>query len=442
MIRNDPALPAVTPSIEARQAPVSSVAPVDVRIGLLWHSLTSGNLGIGALTFSNAAIIREAAESLGFRPHLTVLGMKDGETPAVIDDVEDNYILTARSMLSPRGLWRKLGELDCVIDIGAGDSFTDVYGLKRFFILCASKYMAAARRVPLILAPQTIGPFNRSLCRRLAAYALRSATAIVARDPESYDMARTLAPKVPAFRSADVAFGLPYEDQSGLRNGGRLRIGVNVSGLLFHQAETGSNRFGLGYDYAVFTRDLLNRLAARDGVELHLLPHVISPGNPVDDDGRIIDRLSREFPSAVRAPDFRSPVEAKSYISGLDFLVAARMHACIAAFSAGTPVVPVAYSRKFLGLFASLGYDRVLPVVGMDEAQAVEFVLDSIAQRDQLDRPAHDGAAQAATLLDEYREVVRSLIASIMPGHAGRPYTPRAEMNNDLAARLKNDKNA
>ena len=38
----------------------------------------------------------------------------------------------------------------------------------------------------------------------------------------------------------------------------------------------------------------------------------------------------------------------------------ARMHACIAAFSSGVPVVPMAYSRKFEGLFGSLGYDRTV----------------------------------------------------------------------------------
>jgi len=32
------------------------------------------------------------------------------------------------------------------------------------------------------------------------------------------------------------------------------------------------------------------------------------------------------------------------------------MHACIGAYSAGVPVVPVAYSRKFNGLFGTLNY--------------------------------------------------------------------------------------
>ena len=60
------------------------------------------------------------------------------------------------------------------------------------------------------------------------------------------------------------------------------------------------------------------------------------------------------------APRFRTPSEAKTYIAGLDFFMGARMHACIAAFSSGVPVVPMAYSRKFAGLFGTLGYDHTV----------------------------------------------------------------------------------
>jgi polysaccharide pyruvyl transferase WcaK-like protein len=71
------------------------------------------------------------------------------------------------------------------------------------------------------------------------------------------------------------------------------------------------------------------------------------------------------------APFFINPIEAKSYISGLDFFMGARMHACIAAFSSGVPVFPVSYSRKFFGLFRdSLGYQHLgdLTCVTADEA--------------------------------------------------------------------------
>ena len=36
-----------------------------ITIGLLWHSLNSGNLGVGALTLANASIARRVATELG-----------------------------------------------------------------------------------------------------------------------------------------------------------------------------------------------------------------------------------------------------------------------------------------------------------------------------------------------------------------------------------------
>src|SRR3546814_5142573 len=68
-------------------------------------------------------------------------------------------------------------------------------------------------------------------------------------------------------------------------------------------------------------------------------------------------------------------------MSSLDYLVAGRMHACIAAFSSGTPVMPVAYSRKFSGLFGTLGYDFLLPVRGMDTQAALDFLMEGLGKR-------------------------------------------------------------
>src|SRR3546814_15504496 len=56
-----------------------------------------------------------------------------------------------------------------------------------------------------------------------------------------------------------------------------------------------------------------------------------------------------------------------------------------AAFSSGTPVMPVAYSRKFSGLFGTLGYDFLLPVRGMDTQAALDFLMEGLGKR-EIDR--------------------------------------------------------
>ena len=52
-----------TPSVLAH---ADGTAPV--RIGLLFHSLTSGNLGVGALTVANMAIADGVAREAGLLP--------------------------------------------------------------------------------------------------------------------------------------------------------------------------------------------------------------------------------------------------------------------------------------------------------------------------------------------------------------------------------------
>jgi len=385
-----------------------------IRIGLLWHSVSSGNLGVGALTLGNIALVRDVAGRMGLRPEFVVMGMRDGDSTRLLEGEVETFVIDSRSLISPGGFWRALASIDCVLDIGAGDSFAEIYGARRFGFLWLTKMLAIARGVPLVLSPQTIGPFTHPVYRRLGAMALRQSAAVLARDQQSLDVARAMAPRSRTELAVDVAFVLPFVDRSAERGGAKLRVGVNASGLLFHQAETKANRFGLSYDYAVFTRRLLDELTARDDVEVHLVPHATSGGDPTDDDERLALRLAEEFPAAVRVPNFNGPSEAKSYISSLDFLVAARMHACIAAFSSGTPVVPVSYSRKFSGLFGLLDYDHVLPMEGMTEDAAVRHVLEAIENRTELGRTEASGMKKVDALLNVYRSALRDVFSEAL----------------------------
>lgn len=362
-----------------------------------------------ALTVADIAIVQEELARRGARAQLTVIGMRDNMVPGVHDRVHRALVLDTRTLLSPAGYWRALGDLDCLIDIGAGDSFAEIYGPKRFAFLWLTKALAIVRGVPLLLAPQTIGPFTKPLYRRLAALVMNPAVAVIARDEASLAAISAIAPAARAALAVDVAFRLPFEDRSTERGGGKARVGVNASGLLFHQAETGRNRFGLSYDYAAYTRALLTALTARSDCEVHLIAHATSATDPSDDDGVLADRLAQEFPGTIRVPDFSGASAAKSEISSLDFLVAARMHACIGAFSAGTPVVPVAYSRKFSGLFDLLGYDHVLPVTGLDSDGAVGFVLGRLETRDALRAQLAPGMERTAALLAVYRAELQRL---------------------------------
>ncbi len=380
--------------------------------GMLWHSPNSANLGVGALTLGNMALAREAAERAVVSLEFHLLGFADPGKPAYVtgSDVAVTA-LDARAFMPGGSLGRALAQCDLVLDIGGGDSFTDIYGPKRFGYLWASKLLARAKGKPLILSPQTIGPFGKVWSRLLASYILGQADMVFARDPKSLAALSELGAHGNGALATDVAFALPYEQ---VEHGAGVHVGINVSGLLFNGGYSGRNEFGMEVDYPAFTRKLIAALSGREGVTVHLVPHVLSDAMPQDDDRGAIRTLAQEFPGAIVAPDFAGPIEAKSYIAGLDMLVGGRMHACIAAHSSRVAVVPVAYSRKFAGLFeGTLGYRHLIPVTGMSTDEALDYTLKAFDDRAALAGDALASGERVARLLEVYRAALAETFVAI-----------------------------
>ena len=107
----------------------------------------------------------------------------------------------------------------------------------------------------------------------------------------------------------------------------------------------------------------------------------------IENDYEVSFDLQKEYNQQriVLAPFFLSPVDAKDYSSGMDFFMGARMHSTIAAFSSGVPVVPMAYSRKFNGLFIdTLNYNHLVDLKTDAEVDIMAKIKDAFANRSQL----------------------------------------------------------
>ena len=387
-----------------------------VTIALVWHQMNSDNLGVGALTLANIALLREAAADAGLKPHFLILGWRDPrpdyETAPDIEPVP----LRTRHLPAPGGpLGAAYARADLVVDIGGGDSFTDIYGTKRFLTVWGTKARAQLTGLPVVLAPQTIGPFNAAWTRMLARRVMNRSRAVVTRDAPSTAFLAEMGVKTDILEVTDVAMGLPY-DPPKPREGGPMRVGLNVSGLLMNGGYTGENQFGLSIDYPTLIRDLVAEMVAREDVELHLIGHVQSEEQPWEDDQRAGEALAEEFPGAIVAPVFNSPIEAKSYIAGMDFVAAARMHAAIAAFSSGVPVVPMAYSRKFIGVFGTLGYNHVADM----KADGAEDILGRIRQGISERAVLAADVAHGMDLVEDRLAAYRALAAREMRAACGK----------------------
>lgn len=276
-------------------------------------------------------------------------------------------------------------DIDFALDIGEGDSYSDIYGNARFNKLNAVKRLYIRKKIPLALLPQTIGPFSNIYNKKMATKTLKKCTSLMVRDKQSLQCINDLVGKKNIFSAPDIAFFMPFHrihfDSS------KIHVGLNISGLLWNGGYTKKNQFNLLTDYKVFITRIIDYFEDEPNVVLHLVPHVIHEYPSIDNDYFIsYDIFSQKKSNKMLlAPFFKTPVDAKSYIAGMDFFVGARMHSTIAAFSSEVPVCPVAYSRKFTGLYEdSLNYYHIANLMKYNTEESINTVVSAYQQRHSL----------------------------------------------------------
>jgi polysaccharide pyruvyl transferase WcaK-like protein len=231
-------------------------------------------------------------------------------------------------------------------------------------------------RKPLVFLPQTIGPFYTNNAKKIASMSLDYAKYIFVRDPISNEKASEITNKNKISQSIDMAFFMEYDYK--FSNKSENKVGINPSGLLWNGGYSGNNQFGIKSDYDKTIYSVIE-LLLETKYEVHLVPHVLhGPGYIVEDDYKICKHINKKYSNCKIAPFFYTPVEAKNYISSLDLLIGSRLHCCIAAFSSGVPILPLAYSRKFKGLFEKELHYQFVAELKKESSEDILFILHSL----------------------------------------------------------------
>lgn len=293
---------------------------------------------------------------------------------------------------------REVLDADLVGQIHGGDSFTDIYGPRRLVLQTIQNAIVFILGKDLVLLPQTYGPYKSKLARRLAHFTLSRSSAIYARDKKSLQVVREMLGAVRSAQSVhfcpDVAFGLepkapvnativpelPGEDGAPI-------IGLNINGLLYNGGYGDNNLFDLRSDYKTTIQRLLEEIAAQTDARVLLVPHVLEGGTTCDQ--RATEEVWQRIPEQLRGRVHRvlgdyDQSEIKSVIGACDFFIGSRMHACIAAISQDIPTVGVAYSRKFVGVFETVGVEHLaLDLHALCEEEVVTECLKQFRCRDR-----------------------------------------------------------
>lgn len=352
-------------------------------IGLMGFEFESANKGCEALSYSFLSMLNNTFADA----KITIYNFSNcglGEVPKYFHNFD-----FVRVPLKIRdysfNMIRHIIKCDVVFDITMGDSFSDIYSKEVCLSNIRFKTLAEIFSRNYVLLPQTYGPFYDKKVLRRAIMILKKAGTVFCRDALSSDYLKEKCKVTNAKIITDIAFTLPYDQKAFDFDPKTFHLGINISGLLWRGGFTENNQFGLKLDYRKYINFLIKYFGEKPEISVHLIPHVIDVENDAyDDDYKVCHQILNDYDSLHLAPEFRTPMEAKSYIANMDFFIGARMHSTIAAISSGVPTIPVSYSRKFEGLYGNLGYDYVLSARILSTNEAISKTVEWVEKRDDL----------------------------------------------------------
>jgi polysaccharide pyruvyl transferase WcaK-like protein len=398
-----------------------------IAIGLLGASFGAKNLGVAALACGTVAsvfysypnarlfIVDYAIEPATYQvkhpggiASIELVNIRFSKRFYLHNNIAYLLFLALCLRLLPSRKWRErlllrnrvlkaIHEADIIGSIAGGDSFSDIYGLRRLIYMALPQILVLQLKKPLVLLPQTFGPFKGTFAKAIARYILKRSKIVYSRDSGgfeavrdligrdrgrlefSYDMGFALDPNI---RTERIPFWMSEYDKS------IPLVGVNVSGLLSIGGYTRNNMFNIKGDYHQLIHKLINYFIQTYRAHVMLVPHVFGTDDESESDviacrrvhDDIDDRL-RNYVHLIRG-EFNQ-YEIKALIGRCDFFVGSRMHACIAAISQCVPAVGLAYSRKFQGVFDSVGMEELVIDIREHDEDAIMAFLERAYQRRQ-----------------------------------------------------------
>lgn len=383
---------------------ITEVNDRPLRVGLLGASFETENLGVAALASGAVAAVCHS------HPNASIFVLDYAKEPATyavphpggvakVDLLNIRFskrfylrnniavlILTAlllrfipsrkrrEQILSRVPVLSAIQGTDVFGSIAGGDSFSDIYGLRRLIYVSLPQILILVMGKPLLLLPQTIGPFESVFAKAIAKCILSRASKVYSRDEESlavvkeliggahkevevrYDMGFILEPRIAEDRIPKFLARWRADD---------LLVGLNISGLLYMGGYTRKNMFGLNVDYRRSIQELIDFFVRTLGADVVLVPHVTGWSENGESDAvasrEVYAQAGKDLQRRIHLlEEDYDQHEIKAIIGRCSFFLGSRMHACIAALSQHVPSIALAYSRKFQGVFATIDMEGLV----------------------------------------------------------------------------------
>lgn len=361
-------------------------------IVLFGLTIQSANKGCEALAHSFLNLLNEYYKNNSLQGNISLVMELSAEDQLRFENKFWNNLNVSilinkrKSFSARRKIFHAIKDSNLVIDFTDGDSFSDIYGFKRFFDRSFDKLIVIGLNKKLLLGPQTYGPYKNKFCENIARYIFKHSI-IYSRDETSALLVEKLTNERPKVVT-DIAMMLPIDKDVIKVDKSYTNIGINVSSLLYNGGYTCNNQFNLKLDYKEYIDRLIHYLK-NNNYSIYLIPHVISEKedfNNVENDLKVCESISNKFGIKFDKDfyQYADPMQLKGVISQMDCFIGARMHSTIASYSSGVPTIPFAYSKKFKGLFGALDYCYTVDGRDLNTEEALKLTIKYINSLDEV----------------------------------------------------------
>jgi len=225
--------------------------------------------------------------------------------------------------------------------------------LSRTWDILTAKFLGK----PVVMFPNSVGPFRTSIGRFLSKLALNNCDCVLVREPVSYEIVKSLMIRPPKILTSDttVLFKPTYDSSSDSYS--NPVVGVSP-GIYSHSVSEEKV-----YEYALAHAKALDRAIEKYGLSVVFLPHYVSGFRY--DDLEVSKLIIREMKNASKAKiiNVNTVAEFKSLIDRMDMVISSKMHPAVLAVSGCVPTLCIAYDHKQTGFFRSLGLSKcVIPL--------------------------------------------------------------------------------
>jgi polysaccharide pyruvyl transferase WcaK-like protein len=202
---------------------------------------------------------------------------------------------------------------------------------------------------PVIMFPNSLGPFRTVVGNFLSKLSLDSCECILIRDPVSFEIVNRLKVDATKILTYDTALLFSQSEPTPLGNLERPAIGV-CAGIYSHSlSKEEAERYILAH------ADALDAAIEKYGFSVVFLPHYV--GEFKNDDlfvsNQILDKMKNKANTRIILA--KNVSEFKNYLDQMDMVISSKMHPAILACTGYVPTLCIAYDHKQTAFYNNLG---------------------------------------------------------------------------------------